>query len=402
MIQIKEAIKGLLINKSLTFLMILGAFISTLSISSVIIISNGAKHEIVNVLKGFGFGYDSILILAGPGKLFAHQRYKTNTLKLSDAWELERLNFVKGVSPFNRVFRISAKHKNNSLYVDLLGVYPQFAKLHHYPMMYGRYINDYDIKSKSKVCVIGKTVVKKLLQSNDMGQLGKFISIRNIYFKVVGVYKPKGSSKRFDIDRRIFIPLSAFNDILFHQDFIKGMKVVVNDVGNMNLYLENIRKILRKRHSLVKNQPDDFRLITSKDIIAFVNKATNQLSNLLFAISVISFFVSGLTILNIMLTSVFKRIREIGIRRACGASKKNILTQFLFESVICSLSGTVTGVVSAVILLTVMSSRFNFKILLNFEPFLISFIFGITVGTVFGFMPAYKAANIEPIKAINV
>jgi ABC-type antimicrobial peptide transport system permease subunit len=397
----KEAFKGLLINKSLTLLMFLGVFISTLSISSIIIISNGAKHEIVKVLKGFGFGYDSILILAGPGKLFAHQRYKTTTLKLSDAMELQRLEFVKGVSPFNRLFSITSNYKSNSLKVGLLGVYPQFATLHGYSILYGRFITEKDVKEKNKVCVIGKTVVNKLLKSHDLNQVGKFISIRNIYFKIVGVYKPKGASKRFDIDRRIFIPLSIYNNLLFHQDYLKGMKIVVNNVKNIDEYVKTISNVLRKLHSLGKNQPDDFRLITSKDIISFVNRSTNQLTKLLFGISLVSFFVSGLTILNIMLTSVFKRIREIGIRRACGASKKHILSQFLFESIITALTGTIVGVLTSVLFLVMLSGKLNFKIFLNTEPFLISFFFGITVGTVFGFIPALKAANIDPIKAIN-
>ena len=397
----KEAIKGLLINKSLTFLMILGTLISTLSISSIIIISNGVKNEIVTILKNFGFGYNSILILAGPGKLFAHQRYKTTTLKLSDAEEINRFVFVKGVSPFNRKFGITVKYKNNSLTVDLLGVYPQFATLHDYKMAIGRYITSNDIKNKDKVCVIGQTVVKKLLKSNNINQIGKFINIKNIYFKVVGVYKKKGSSKRFDIDRRIFIPFSTFNDILFHYDYLMGMKVVVNDIKHETEYVQEIRKLLRKRHSLGKNQVDDFRLITSKDIIDFVNRSTNQLTKILIGISIISFIISGLTILNIMLTSVYNRYKEIGIRRACGATKFAILKQFLFEAIISSFTGTLSGSIISILFLSVLSKKISLKILINYEPFAVSVIFGLTVGIIFGFIPAYKAAHFDPIKAIN-
>ncbi len=397
----KEILKSLSLNKSLTFLMILGVFISTFGLSSIIIVSNGTKHEIINVLKSFGFGYDSILILAGPGKLFAHQRYKTTTLKLSDAEEIERADFVKGVSPFSRKFSIRANYHDSYYNVDLFGAYPQFYKLHGYPILYGRFLNFNDIKNKSKVCVIGKTTIKNLFKTSNMNQVGKFIRIRNLYFKIVGVYKPKGSSRRFDIDRRVFIPLSTYNDILFHYDYILGMKVVVNNAKKVDEYTNEIREILRKRHNLKNGQIDDFRIITSKDIIKFVNKSTNQLTNLLIGISIISFIVSGLTILNIMLTTVFKRMKEIGIRRACGATKFDIIKQFLMESVFTSLLGGIIGLLVSVFVLKFLSTKFHFKILITYEPFVVTILFGIIVGAVFGFLPAYRASKIDPVKVIN-
>ena len=398
---IKEAFKGLLFNKTLTFLMILGVFISTFAISSIIVISDGAKNEIVNTLKSFGFGYDSILILAGPGKLFSHQRYRTTTLKIDDAMEIERVYFVKGVSPFNRKFSFPATYKNNYLNVDLFGAYPEFATLHDYPMLYGRFLNMDDIKNKRKVAVIGKTSVKKLFNSSDMNQVGKFIKIKNLYFKIIGVYKEKGGSKRFDIDRRVFIPLSTYNDILFHYDYILGMKLVVNNTKHINKYVNVIQNILRKRHHIKKGQIDDFRIITSKDIIDFVNRSTNKLTKLLISISIISFIVSGLTILNIMLTSVYRRIREIGIRRACGATKKDILKQFLLESVITSIFGSLSGLLISIITLLVTTEKFHLTVLVSPKPFIVSVIFGIVVGVIFGFFPALKASKTDPIKAIN-
>ncbi len=398
---LKEIFKSFSLNKSLTFLMIIGVFISTFGLSSIIIISNGTKNEIINVLKNFGFGYDSILILAGPGKLFAHQRYKTTTLKLSDAFEIARADFVKGVSPFSRKFSIRANYRDSYYNVDLFGAYPQFSTLHNYPIMYGRFLNLKDIKTKAKVCVIGKTTVTNLFKTKNMNQVGKFIRIKNLYFKIIGVYKPKGSSKRFDIDRRVFIPLSTYNDILFHYDYILGMKVVVNNTKNIEKYVSYIEKILRKRHNLKKGEIDDFRIITSKDIINFVNRSTDQLSKLLIGISIISFIVSGLTILNIMLTTVFRRMKEIGIRRACGATRGNIIKQFLMESIFTSLFGAFLGLITSIITLNILSKKFQMKILITFEPFLVTIIFGIVVGMIFGFIPAFKASKVDPVKVIN-
>jgi putative ABC transport system permease protein len=381
--------------------MILGVFISTFGLSSIIIVSNGTKYEIINVLKNFGFGYDSILILAGPGKLFSHQRYRTTTLKISDAFEIERADFVKGVSPFSRKFSIKANFQDSYYNIDLFGAYPQFYKLHDYPILYGRFLNMDDIKKKAKVCIIGKTAVEKLFKSKNMNQVGKFIRIKNLYFKVVGVYMPKGSSRRFDIDRRVFIPLSTYNDILFHYDYIMGMKVVVNDTKNIDRYITFIKNILRKRHNLKENQIDDFRIITSKDIISFVNRSTNQLTKLLIGVSIISFIVSGLTILNIMLTTVFKRMNEIGIRRACGATRADIVKQFLSESIVTALVGGVLGLLVSILTLKLLSMKFHIKTLITFEPFLVSILFGIIVGVVFGFIPAYRASKIDPVKVLN-
>ncbi len=398
---IKEIFKGLLLNKTLTFLMFLGLFISTLSLSSIIIISNGVKNEIVKSLKTFGFGYDSILILAGPGKLFSHQKGKFNTLKMTDVLEIERIDGVKAVSPFNHNFGVNSSYKNNFLSIDVFGVHPQFSRLHEYPIRYGRFIDDADVRRKAKVCVIGNTVVKNLFKDSGKFAVGQFIKISDLYFQVIGVYQTKGSAGPFDIDKRVLTPLSVFNDILFHQDYLRGAKIVVENPDHITSNMADIGKILRKRHNIKDGHVDDFRLITSDDIIKFVNKSTDQLSKILFAIATISFFVSGLTILNIMLTSVFKRIKEIGVRRACGAKKIDILKQFLSESILVSITGAMSGVIVTSLLLWALHSKIKFKILISAEPFIVSLLFGILIGGFFGFFPAFKAAQVDPIRAIN-
>ncbi len=396
---LKQIIKSIKSNKLFTFLMMLGLFISTFSISSVIIIGNGAKYEIIKILKGFGFGYDSILILAGPGKMFSHQRKKTTTLKLKDCSDLERLYFVKAASPVvRRFYKISTE---KTFYTSfLMGVFPIYSKYHDVPVEIGRFITWKDIKDKSKVCVIGHTVCNKLFHLPPGKIIGKFLKIKNVYFKIVGVYKKKGSSKRFDLDNRVFIPLSTYRDILFHINYLNAIKLVVINAKNINNYLPQIRQILRKNHNLPKDRPDDFRLITSVDIINFVNKTTNQLSRILFLISIISFVVSGLTIMNIMLTIIYKRIKEIGIKRAFGATKNDILILILSETVVISIIGALSGALISVAILMFLSKKIGFPILLTYEPFLISIIFAITVGILFGIIPAKKASNFDPIKAI--
>jgi len=397
---LRQILKIIKLNKLFSFLMLAGLFISTFSISSIIIVGNGAKNEIINILKSFGFGYNSILVLAGPGKMFAHHRFKTTTLKLKDCESLKRLYFVEAVSPIQRTF-IKASYKDRSYTSMLLGVYPQYSKYHDLPIEFGRFISLSDIENKSKVCVIGHTVCQKLFHSAPYETIGKFIKIKNVYFKVIGVFIKKGSSKRFDLDNRIFIPLSAYNDILFHINYILGIKIIVTNPSKINEYLPQIREILRKNHNLKKDQIDDFRLITSVDIINFVNKTTNKLTKILFFISLISFIISGLTIMNIMLTIVYKRMKEIGIRRAFGATKLDILLQLIFETVAISLIGGLSGVICSSLLLKIFSEKFNFPILLTYQPFVISTIFTIFVGFIFGFIPAKRASDFDPIKAIN-
>ena len=397
---LKQILKIIKLNKLFSVLMLAGLFISTFSISSIIIVGNGAKNEIIKILKSFGFGYNSILVLAGPGKLFAHHRFKTTTLKLRDCDALKRLYFVEAVSPIQRTF-IKVSHKDSSYTSMLLGVYPQYSKYHDLPVEFGRFIDKLDIKNKAKVCVIGHTVCKKVFHLHPYETIGKFIKIKNVYFKVIGVFVKKGSSKRFDLDNRIFIPLSTYNEILFHINYLLAIKIIVTNPSKISEYLPQIRKILRRNHNLKKDQIDDFRLITSVDIINFVNRTTNKLTKILFFISLISFIISGLTIMNIMLTIVYKRIKEIGIRRAFGATKFDILLQIISETIAISLLGGISGTVSSAIMLKIFSKKFSFPIFLTYQPFIISTIFTVIVGFIFGFIPAKKASDFDPIKAIN-
>ncbi len=379
--------------------MILGLLISTFSISTIIIVGNGAKNEIIKILKGFGFGYNSILVLAGPGKMFAHAKFKTVTLKLKDCKDLERLPFVEVASPIQRTF-IKVSSDTGSYTSFLMGVYPIYSKYHDLPIEYGRFISWKDIKEKNKVCVIGHTVCKKLYNLPLPKIIGKFIKIKNVYFKIIGIYVKKGSSKRFDLDNRIFIPLSTYSNILFHINYLKAIKIVVSNPKKIESYLPIIRKRLRKNHNLSSEQIDDFRLITSKDIIEFVNRTTNKLTKILFLISLISFIVSGLTIMNIMLTVVYKRIKEIGIKRAFGAKKTDILKEIIIETLLISIIGGLTGSIFSIFVLNLLEKKFSFPILINLQPLVISFLFSLTVGLTFGYLPAKKASNFDPIRAI--
>jgi len=234
-----------------------------------------------------------------------------------------------------------------------------------------------------------------------MSPMGLTIKIKGVSFEIVGILEEKGQSGFRDNDDLIFVPLTTFQKRLTGNDYLQTIVVQVSDEKLMNDVQTEIEELLRTRHKTLASEESDFRIRNQAEIISQVNTVTQTLTYLLAGVAAVSLLVGGIGIMNIMLVSVSERTREIGIRKAIGAKKKDILIQFLFESIMVSFTGGFIGILTGYLLSYLTSTAAGFNTNVTMSSIIISFGFSISIGLFFGIYPANKAANLKPIEALR-
>ena len=397
---LKESFKGLGRNKTRTFLMMLGIIIGITTLTIIVSAILGAKSDVMG--KVAKFGLDQISINAGAGKIMGvPQDAPVTTLKAEDgeAILLEVKN-VKGMAPSLNTRALPIKSATGNTESTTISATPQWAEVWDTPAVAGVFIADEDLSSMARVAVIGQTVAKELFGSED--PVGKQIRIRELPFTVKGVLQAKGTSPSGqDMDRRIIIPLSTGQKRLLNRDHVGMIKVVLRDPSKMAQTIEEIRHLLRERHNLQAGAADDFTFITPKQVTELATEVSTALSLFLIVISGISLIVGGIVVGNIMLISVGERKREIGLRRALGARKKDILAQFLFESIAVTVSGGLLGVILGLAGGKILSLFTRLTVVISWEPFVLAFLFSGLVGVLAGISPAKRAASLDPVEALR-
>jgi len=397
---LKESFKGLGRNKTRTFLMMLGIIIGITTLTIIVSAILGAKSDVMG--KVAKFGLDQISINAGAGKIMGvPQDAPVTTLKAEDgeAILLEVKN-VKGMAPSLNTRALPIKSATGNTESTTISATPQWAEVWDTPAVAGEFIADEDLSSMARVAVIGQTVAKELFGSED--PVGKQIRIRELPFTVKGVLQAKGTSPSGqDMDRRIIIPLSTGQKRLLNRDHVGMIKVVLRDPSKMAQTIEEIRHLLRERHNLQAGAADDFTFITPKQVTELATEVSTALSLFLIVISGISLIVGGIVVGNIMLISVGERKREIGLRRALGARKKDILAQFLFESIAVTVSGGLLGVILGLAGGKILSLFTRLTVVISWEPFVLAFLFSGLVGVLAGISPAKRAASLDPVEALR-
>ena len=395
---LKQSLKDSLKHPLFTVLMMAGVVVSIFSMTAIVAIGDGTRQEIIQVLQGFGFGGDVMMVAAGGGRIFRHRPSKVKTLTLQDVEALKRLPFVKAVAPRQGIRRYPVHFMGRSIHTRVMGVTPDYLAVADYQIDVGHPITERDLRDHRKVCLLGRTVAEKLFPGNRAAALGQFIQIGKFFFQIKGILSEKGQLGRFDMDDKILIPLTTSSALFIRDNYLHAISVKLIDSKGIALYQKTVRTFLRKRHHLAPDQPDDFRVVTSLDVVKYVNQASRELTQLLIRIMIISLLVSGIIITNVMLASISERRVEIGIKRALGASRWDILGQFLFEAVWLSLLGSLIGVGIGVLVATFLKSMIPVSI--TVRPFILAVVFGILVGAVSGAFPAYRAGQIDPIRAI--
>ncbi len=394
------AFTSLLSNKMRTILTMLGIIIGVGAVIVMVSIGMGVRQNITNSIASLG----SNMLIVTPGSAnkggVRSAAGSSQKLKLDDAEAIKKkIKNIDYVSPtVNSSYQIvyGNENWNSSVY----GVTPEYLKIRSLSVTSGSFITASDINSRNRVAVIGSTVASNLFDTTN--PVGKNIRIGNQPFRVIGVLESKGqSSMGNDQDDVVIIPLTTAQERLMRITYIRSINIQVSDSSKMDLVQEQVESLLRQRHRIRTGQDDDFTVRNLTSLLETVNNTTTMLTLFLGSIAAISLLVGGLGIMNIIMVSVTERTREIGIRKALGATFKDIMLQFLIEAVIIGVVGGVLGILFGVGSALLVSKVSTFTTYITVFPIVISFSFSVGIGLFFGLYPARKAARLDPIEALR-
>ena len=394
---LRMALRSLISHKLRTFLTALGIIIGVASVISMISIGEGARQQTLSTISKFGTNI--ITIKPGQKKTRHVSTGKVDTLILDDAHFIEKhVSLITGVAA--QVYRSAQlKFGNKNTNTTVRGTGKSYVHLANFEMQKGRYFNQQEINAAKRVCVLGATVVKNLFEESN--PLGQTIKVDGKNFIVIGVTEPKGALSWFDPDDQIFIPVTTAQKRVFGMNHIQSIDVQAAKIEDLELIKEDIAQLLRLRHNTPEGKEDDFYVQNSSQWLNSWGDAAKTFTYLLGGIAAISLMVGGIGIMNIMLVSVTERTREIGIRKAIGAKKREILEQFLIESVVISFLGGGIGVLMGIAISKMVSNIGGWETIVSTQSILLAFGFSVGIGIFFGFYPANKAANMNPIEALR-
>src|SRR5579885_2220219 len=396
-----SALAAIRSNKLRSFLTMLGIIIGVGAVIVMIALGQGASQAVQARLAGLGTNMLTITpgSAGGPGavRLGAGSR---QTLTESDALAIQKqVQGVALISPNVDANGIQVQVGNQNWNTQVLADYPSYFQLQSWQVAEGAFFDQADEDANALVCVIGQTVATNLFPNG--GAVGQKILIRNVPFTVKGVLASKGSNGFRDQDDLVIVPFSTGQVRLFHQTYVQDIYVQVASADQMTQVQDEITQLLRTRHRLTGNAPNDFTVRNNNQIIETVEGTTQTMTYLLAGVAAVSLLVGGIGIMNIMLVSVTERIREIGIRMAIGARPGNVLIQFLIEAVTLSVSGGVIGIVLGVAGSFALARVAGWSTAVTPPAILLSFGFAAFVGVFFGYYPARSASKLDPIEALR-
>jgi putative ABC transport system permease protein len=400
---IKISFRALWVNKMRSALTMLGIIIGVAAVIAMVAVGTGASKKIAEQISSMGSNL--LIILPGTttagGVRMGAGTQPTLSMGDSDAI-LKECTAVSEVAPIlNGVAQVVFGHLNWSTAV--VGTTPGMLVVRDWELRSGRPFTQQDVKSATKVCLLGQTVVDNLF--GDQNPVGQTIRIKNLPFSVVGVLTPKGQSAQGqDQDDTILIPVTTAQKKLFGAQFpgmVRIIMVKAKSAEDLSAAEKQINELIRQRHHIGQKQDSDFSVRNLTQIMQAQEQSTRVMTLLLGAIASVSLLVGGIGIMNIMLVSVTERTREIGIRMAIGAKTWDIRLQFIIEALTLSLIGGVIGIVTGVSSAVVLSSVSGWPTVVSVLSILLAFSFSGFIGIFFGFYPAYKASLLNPIDALR-
>jgi putative ABC transport system permease protein len=397
---LRIALRALGRNKLRAFLTMLGIIIGVGAVIAMVAIGEGAKATIRSQIATLGTNV--LIILPGTLNQGGVRMGSGGVTTLVDSDAKAIMNEIPAVayaSPaIRRPEQLVAGNLNWGTLVQ--GVAPEFQQIRDWQIAEGRFIHDGDIESAAKVVVIGQTVMEKLFGNDD--PMDAVIRIRNIPFRVVGVLAAKGqSSQGADQDDTVMIPYTTMQKRLMRITFVQSIVVSAVSAERVQEAQEQITALLRQRHRIGPDREDDFSIRNLSDIAEAASTTARVMAVLLGSVASISLLVGGIGIMNIMLVSVTERTREIGIRMAVGARSRDIMLQFLVEAVVMAATGGTIGILLGIGSSEILKLWAQWPTLVSPTIVAIAFLFSGAVGVFFGFYPAQKAANLDPIDALR-
>lgn len=397
----KIAYRSLLRNKMRALLTMLGIIIGIASVIAMVSIGQSSTYNIKSEIAATG---SNMIFIMPEAKTEAGARRSyadTKSLKLEDITALKKQSkYLNAISPY-----IASAgqfiYGNNNYPSSISGIDTDYFKICNLELESGTIFNTFDVASSAKVCIIGKTIVNKLFP-NDPSPIGKTIRFNKIPLRVIGVMKEKGQEGMGQSqDDMVFVPYTTIQSRIMAIEHVQMIYASIANEKETQVAVTELEEILRRQHKIISSSSDDFTIRTQAEMLAMVNKVTSMLTALLAAIGSISLLVGGIGIMNIMYVTVTERTKEIGLRMAIGAQNRNILFQFLSESIILCFMGGIVGIVLGLCIAYGVTHFLQWPFILSMSSIFISFIVCGSVGIFFGWYPAKKASELDPITALR-
>ncbi|HEY6092050.1 MAG TPA: ABC transporter permease [Gemmatimonadales bacterium] len=398
---IQVALAAIRANKLRSFLTMLGIIIGVGAVITMVALGSGAQKSVQERIQALG----PTLLSIYPGQAFrggiAIDFGSRVSLTVDDADSLAaNARHVKAVVPeLTRNLQIKRAGQNSN--VNIVGTTPNYPVVKNYTLTAGRMFSAGENEGRRRVAVLG-SAIPDMFNANPAGMIGQELQIRGIPFEIIGVLSSKGSAAGFgNPDEQVLIPLQTARYRIMGTNRLRTITVDAQDVNQMTLTMIEIERVLRKEHKIRPGGENDFQIRNQSDILATFQQTTQTFTYLLAGIAAVSLLVGGIGIMNIMLVSVTERTREIGVRKALGATRFNILFQFLVEALVLCMVGGIMGILFGSLGAVALSSLAHWNTSINFFAILVAFLFSAVVGLFFGIWPARRAASLDPIVALR-
>lgn len=400
----EETYASLTVNKIRSGLTILGIVIGIGSVVAMISIGNGAQQSIESNIASIGSNLIQVRPGAqrGVGMQVSSGRGSAQTLTLDDEKAIEeQITLAKNIAPvISGQYQVVGVGEGTNTRTQVIGTNAGYLDVRSLEIDEGSFITDQNERGYAKVAVIGPDVRDDLF-GEGVSPIGKNIRINSVIFKVIGMTTSKGGSGFMSQDSYIYIPISTAQQFLSNQKYVSEIDIQAQDQESMTEIQNEVTALLMQRHGIAEGGTADFSVMNQSDIVATASSVTSTFTSLLAAIAGISLLVGGIGIMNMMLTTVTERTREIGLRKAIGAKRKDIIIQFLVEAIVLTFTGGVLGVAFGWGVSLLVTQFASIATSVSLSSVLLAFGVSAGIGILFGYYPAQRAARLNPIEALR-
>lgn len=396
----QEGLSSLAANPLRTFLMMAGTVVGIAALTVIMAIGKGTESQVMRRVENFG--PRAMMLVAGGGRTIGPPDSNVTTLTLDDVRAIrEEIPGLEIVTPQAWLAGAGLRYEAQQTKATLWGIEPEWHDAWHWYTAEGNGISHEDVATTSRVCVIGSSVKRDLFGGAD--PIGRTLYVNKVPLQVQGVLERRGvmGASGGDFDNRILVPITTAMRRIMNVDHIGGVRIITSDADRMPEQAEQITQLMRTRHRITPPVEDDFRINSPLAIAEVVRGTSGTLTMLLAALAGLSLLVGGVVLMNIQLISVAERTAEIGLRRAVGATRRDIFIQFLTESLSVTLLGMILGSALGGGISVAIRQLTSMPIVISWEPLALSLGFALLIGTFFGVQPARRAARLHPVAALR-